>query len=800
MIRPALTVVLVALVLGSVPTAQRPAAPVTLGARIAADGSWSLLVSIPAVPVPIDEVRLELPDDAARTAVLMAGPAGWQLVPEGRWVRLSGQAAAPPIRLRIAVFEASALERVNTRVRAGGRNLFDGRLDVAALASVTVATTPTGLLALPGVVSGGDTIEASVLNPSATPPDGVWIIAGVPARLVAQDRLSVQLPVDLPPGAPLRVTYFDPWGERRVDALTVDDLVVAEPAPAPATTPRIASCSRFGFAGDALCVCGDFPEASRAGIRIDGQPATVIAASRYVIHVRLPDAIAPGGHVVSGNPGLGFRVADRVPLTALRLHGQLDGAAIERGQSTTLRIGLEGTADRLKLVVTNRTPEIIALPGGNYQELTTAGGPANTVERQVDATGRGEFQIEYRLDGPPCPCTDERRVERASNASQPAPLVVARRVLAMIPAASPAAMVATSQAIAREHNLLVTEIRPIVTADAGLVLFEIADDGTVESKAAALAADARVAHAQPDFVYDTAQSHAAVSEAAETAYGPRITGVDQVHAIGRGGGIRVALIDTGVDTGHEALAGRVAQRADITGTGWTPDVHGTLMAGIIAAGADENGAARGVAPTASLVAIKACVPDSSRRAAARCWSSTLALGIDRAGQLGARVVTLGVSGPLDPLLTRLISRAAARGITVVAAAGNDGALGAPSHPAALDEVIAVTAVDASARPHARATRGTFVDVAAPGVNVSATAPGSRMQNVSGTSAAAAFVAGAAALLLEQRPALSPADVAALLRDTARDLGPAGPDATFGHGLLNVCRAVAKAAGRDIACR
>jgi subtilisin family serine protease len=237
----------------------------------------------------------------------------------------------------------------------------------------------------------------------------------------------------------------------------------------------------------------------------------------------------------------------------------------------------------------------------------------------------------------------------------------------------------------------------------------------------------------------------------------------------------------------------------VTGTGWTPDAHGTLVAGVIAAEALETAGTGGVAPGAQVVAVKSCVALSWRRAEARCWSSTLARGIDLAAGKSVRVMNLSVGGPEDRLLASMVGAAARKGIIVVSAAGNDGPLGKPSYPAAFDNVIAVTAVDAARRLYAQATRGSFVDLAAPGVDILSNGPGGRAQLFSGTSAATAFASGAVARLLQQR-SLTQAELEALLRDTATDLGLGGRDAEFGDGLINVCRALVSLSGRKLDCR
>jgi subtilisin family serine protease len=450
----------------------------------------------------------------------------------------------------------------------------------------------------------------------------------------------------------------------------------------------------------------------------------------------------------------------------------------------------------MKLVVTNKTPSVVSIPGGNYQEVTTPAEPSNGTELRVSATGRGNFQIDAGLDVPRCPCAESAQPEFVSTASQPVPVVVPRRVLATIAAGTPVANLATAQAVALANGVSVVEVVPLLSANAALVVFEIQDGLGAIAKAVALAADPRVTLAQADFVYDTSQGENTPSE---LTYGVQMIGADLIHNVSRGDGIRVAMIDAGVDTGHTALTRKVAELADVTGTGWTPDVHGTLVAGVIAAESSSTGSS-GVAPGVQLVAIKSCVAQSARGAAARCWSSTLAKGLDLAIQKNVRVANLSVGGPEDKLLARLVDSAVRKGIAVVSAAGNDGPSGKPSYPAAFENVIAVTAVDATSRLYPRATRGGFVDVAAPGVDVLSTGPGGRTQLFSGTSAATAFTSGAVALLLQQRPALNQAELSTLLRDTAKDLGAAGPDSEFGYGLLDVCRATARVSNRQLTCR
>ncbi len=137
----------------------------------------------------------------------------------------------------------------------------------------------------------------------------------------------------------------------------------------------------------------------------------------------------------------------------------------------------------------------------------------------------------------------------------------------------------------------------------------------------------------------------------------------------------------------------------------------------------------------------------------------------------------------------MVGQAMKTGALLVAAAGNDGPGAQPPYPAALAGVLAVSATDANDRVYQHATRGNHVAMAAPGVDVVAAGPGGRWSLHSGTSFAAAHVAGVAALLYAARPSLGAAEVRSILEATAVDLGPRGRDPEFGAGRVDALRAL-----------
>jgi subtilisin family serine protease len=182
-----------------------------------------------------------------------------------------------------------------------------------------------------------------------------------------------------------------------------------------------------------------------------------------------------------------------------------------------------------------------------------------------------------------------------------------------------------------------------------------------------------------------------------------------------------------------------------------PEPPGTEIAGILVARAKLTG----VAPEAKLLSVRAF--SGGKAKPAQSTSLQLLKGINWAFDAGARIMNMSFAGPMDPLLERIIKAAAEKGVILVAAAGNEGPKAPPVYPAAYPDVIAVTATDEKDKLYAKANRGDYISVAAPGVDIIAPGLKGSYALSSGTSMAAAHVSGVAALLLERNAELSAAD-------------------------------------------
>jgi subtilisin family serine protease len=353
-----------------------------------------------------------------------------------------------------------------------------------------------------------------------------------------------------------------------------------------------------------------------------------------------------------------------------------------------------------------------------------------------------------------------------------------------------------ARALERQYGLREVSAWPIATLHIHCIMFELPEATTRQAMVAQLATDRRVESVQPLNEFTTASQAEIATATADVApvqvpyndpYAKLQVSLRELAVVtaqrrSRGAGVHVAVIDTGVDFGHPDLQGQViAHRnfVDADDLRFQRDQHGTEVSGVIAAIADNRIGIVGIAPDARVIALKACwqaVIGSS----AVCNSFTLAQALEAAIVAHADIVNMSLSGPADPLLTRLVERGAEQGMIFVGAAGR--AAAGNSFPADLEQVLAVDAAEeASGNPR---------HLLAPGRDVLTLVPDGHYDFVSGSSLAAAEISGIVALMLAERPHLTVNEVRSLLlRSSRRVASPAGEILT-----VDACAALGETPG------
>jgi thermitase len=368
--------------------------------------------------------------------------------------------------------------------------------------------------------------------------------------------------------------------------------------------------------------------------------------------------------------------------------------------------------------------------------------------------------------------------------------------------ASPGARARVDRAAGVEER-----VAPVKGADAQLVRVR----GDARSAAAALNRSASVLYAEPNYIMqaeaipndprfgelyginNTGQGGGTPDADLDGPEGWDLAGLQAFPATG---GVKVGIVDTGIDQNHQDLVGKTVNCARVNaffGSGPTegscPDDnnHGTHVAGTIAAIANNGVGVAGVAFNSQLAICKALFGTQGSGTVAG-----VANCITYLNSRGARVISMSLGGPQSTTLRNAVVNAyrggGAGGSVLVAAAGNAGN-SSVSYPAGYAEVISVAATD---RNDQRASFSQFnadVEVAAAGVGVLSTIPGNRYASFSGTSMATPHASGVAALIAYRNPSFTPAQIRERLDSTVDDLGTPLRDNFFGFGRVNLANAM-----------
>jgi subtilisin family serine protease len=344
---------------------------------------------------------------------------------------------------------------------------------------------------------------------------------------------------------------------------------------------------------------------------------------------------------------------------------------------------------------------------------------------------------------------------------------------------------AMARRVANQYSLKEVASWPIKVLSVHCVVYEIPDARTVSDVLAQLSKDPDISIAQPLQEFHTLSGPV---EGETPPYNDPLydlqtnlstLGIEHAHARTRGAGVRVGLIDTGVDARHPDLQGRIVSTLSFVPTqAASPRSyrHGTAMAGLIAAVANNHIGIVGIAPLAQLEVFEACWqlrPDADDAA---CSTFSLAKAIAAAIDAKVPLVNLSISGPEDPLLTKLIRAGIGSGVTFVGAAAQPGD-GFPSH---IPGLLIAGSTEHGSWP---------ATLTAPANHVFTLRPDGAYDFESGTSVAAAEVTGAVALLISaSHQRLSTQKIGSLLTRTPEPPGAAV--ATLDVPALNINDALA----------
>jgi thermitase len=258
------------------------------------------------------------------------------------------------------------------------------------------------------------------------------------------------------------------------------------------------------------------------------------------------------------------------------------------------------------------------------------------------------------------------------------------------------------------------------------------------------------------------------------------------------GGVKVGIVDTGIDQTHPDLAGKAVGCATSYNTGLLihngvcadDNGHGSHVSGTISANTNNGQGVAGVAFNSPIVMCKALAT-----AAGTGLTSDIANCINWDATQGVKVISMSLGGGDNATLKAAVQKAYnnGNGVLLVAAAGNDGNSNV-NYPAGYPEVVSVAATDNRDHRASFSNTNSDVEVAAPGVNVESTYAGGLYMTESGTSMATPHAAGVAAVIADLNPTANAATLRSKLDAAVDDIGPAGRDTSFGFGRVNLCKA------------
>ena len=266
---------------------------------------------------------------------------------------------------------------------------------------------------LQSVKAGGLTVVSESKDKLVSPQKSEFDVAlklNYEPLLEGDDRIQIvlkgKLPNHLKSGDKLKIKHTDRFGEVLVDKKAKNTEI----------TDKVTACrfqlndsAKYVFPGERLCACGCFPRVfdssyDRLNFKIDGKFASSFDSSKTAASIYIRRSIAPGEHTLSFRSKSGKMTA--VKFNVIKVNGSIDQSKLWTGQSTSLRLQIIGTKNKLPFELSNNTPRVVRLDGGRFQTITSSGGVLNAIMKGVRGIKKGNFDIKYKLNLPFCPCDD----------------------------------------------------------------------------------------------------------------------------------------------------------------------------------------------------------------------------------------------------------------------------------------------------------------------------------------------------------------------------------------------------------
>ena len=302
-----------------------------------------------------------------------------------------------------------------------------------------------------------------------------------------------------------------------------------------------------------------------------------------------------------------------------------------------------------------------------------------------------------------------------------------------------------TKSILKDYSLLERKSWQIEALSIYCILVDVPSERKVKELVALLEKDDRVETVQPLYDYYVESRGDYNDTYVGIQFDEQAQALSAMHDSVTGRGVKIAIVDTGVDVNHPDLKGQIKQShnfIDANQQRFRSDIHGTAVAGIIAAKPGNKLGIVGLAPNAEVWALKACWQLQKQRSEAQCNSFTVASAISHAIDNEADIINISFAGPYDPLIARLVDAATSRNMLVVA---SDPVIGDNRYPALLPNVVAARQIVPDTSSETDLNSSIYVN----GNDILSTGPGGGFDFFSGSSMSAARVSAYSALIIER---------------------------------------------------